>query len=255
MQLTTPRPPTQRGGPSPLSSRGGSLAIAGLAALLAAAALLVFLRQYRTDLTDSTPVTVLEARALLPKGTPGQAIASDRLFREVRIRKSQLENGAITDPAQLRGKVASADIYPQHQLTAGDFSRATGSVKNDVSRYQRAMTVPVDGARAMIGKVEQGDRVDVVVSFKNIPGLLAQGSRVVARDVLVLRIPSSPGRSFGSTGANQDVTLRVDDAVVPVLAHGADNGKIWLVLRPAIGARARRSSAAAVQRALRGGAR
>ena len=76
--LPTDTPRRPRG---PLSTKNGTFAIAAILALIAAAALLVFLREYRDDLTDSDPVQVLVARSLVPKGTPGELIASQQLYR------------------------------------------------------------------------------------------------------------------------------------------------------------------------------
>src|SRR3712207_2700720 len=104
MQLTKPRPTrsTTRGN-GPLSTRGGMFAIAGATAVLAGIGLMVFLQQYREDLTGSDPVQVLVAKSLVPKGTPGEVIAGDRYYRMQEVPKSQLDEGAITDPAKLDG--------------------------------------------------------------------------------------------------------------------------------------------------------
>ena len=74
--LPTDTPRRSRG---PLSTKNGTFAVAAILALIAAAALLVFLREYRDDLTDSDPVQVLVARSLVPKGTPAEIIAGEQL--------------------------------------------------------------------------------------------------------------------------------------------------------------------------------
>lgn len=239
MQMTRP-PASPRGGRGPLSSRGGTLAIAFVAALLAAAALMVFLQQYRENLTDTTPTRVLVARSLVPKGTPGRVIASQRLYKSVKVRKSQLEDGAITDPEALVDKVARADVYPGHQLATNDFERASRRVLTSLAGYQRAMTVPVDAAHGMIGNVEAGDRVDVVTTT-GTPGSTGRVAQLVARNVLVLSIPSkATGPGLGGA-SGQPATLRVDDRAATHIAAAVDGGKVWLVLRPPVGARSHRS--------------
>jgi hypothetical protein len=76
MLLTRPKSPSppRPGGGGPLSSRGGTLLVAAMLSLLAGAALLVFLRQYREDVTSTDRARVLVAASLVPKGTPGDVI-------------------------------------------------------------------------------------------------------------------------------------------------------------------------------------
>lgn len=239
--LPTDTSPRRSGGP--LSSKNGTFAVAGLLALIAAGALLVFLREYRNDLTGSDPVQVLVASSLVPKGTPGDIVASDQLYKLERVKNSQLEDGAITDPDELAGRVVAADIHPGHQLRSSDFESGRAEQAR-LSGFQRAMTVPVDAARGMIGDVEPGDRVDVVVTFEN-GGVGPSIAHIAARDVLVLSIPDTPERASITGDASQSATLRVNDDAAAAIAAAVDGGKVWLVLRPAVGARSHSTDAVA----------
>jgi pilus assembly protein CpaB len=233
---TMTRPAPQHGGRGPLSSRGGTMAVAAITALLAAAALLVFLGQYRSHLTDSTPQRVLVARSLVPKGTPGAVVASSHLYKQVKMRKSQVKDGAISDPAALEQRVATQDVYPGQPLTTKAFAGQSTRVLNHLSGYQRAISVPVDGAHGLIGKVEPGDHVDVIGTFGG-EGAGPNAAVVVARNALVLSVPSK-AKSSGVTGTgSQSATVRVSDEASAQVAAAADGGKVWLVLRPAVGAR------------------
>jgi Flp pilus assembly protein CpaB len=231
---TPPSPQKSRTGP--LSTRGGTFAIAGLCALLACAALLLFLRQYREDLTGSDPVRVLVARSLVPKGTPGDIVASERLYKTVTVAESERDELALTDPSDLHDRVAARDINPGHQLSTEDFDEASGHVGNRLQGYERAMTVPVGEAHGMIGKIEKGDRVDVVVTAENGVGGLAS-ARMAARDVLVLDVPSKADNE-----QEHPATIRVTDEEAVQIAAGADGGQVWLVLRPALRARSHNAS-------------
>ena len=126
MMLTRPKPPSHpRSGGSrsggPLSTRGGTITVAAILSLLAGIALLVFLREYREDLTADDGVRVVVSRNLIPHGTPGEVVAEKRLYTIRRIKKSELAEGAVVDPADLEGKVAKKDLFPGHQLKAEDF--------------------------------------------------------------------------------------------------------------------------------------
>src|SRR5205809_3880757 len=94
-----------------LSTRQGTLAFAAVIAVLAAAMLLMALHGYKKTLNKSAePVTVLVAKDPLPKGSSGDLIAKEGLFQATGIKREQVKDGAITDPASLRGMVATHDI-------------------------------------------------------------------------------------------------------------------------------------------------
>jgi len=230
--LPTDTPRRSRG---PLSTKNGTFAVAAILALIAAGALLIFLQEYRDDLTDSDPVQVLVASSLVPKGTPGDVIASEQLYKLEQLKNSQLEDGAITDPSQLAGQVVVADIHPGHQLRSSDFGTGR-AVQARLSGFHRAMTVPVDSSRGMIGDIQAGDRVDVVVTFGS-GGIGPSDARIAARDVLVLSIPDGSGNGVAGGSSGQAATLRVNDGDSASIAAAVDGGQVWLVLRPAVGAR------------------
>ena len=241
MLLTRPKSPNQprRGGGGPLSSRGGTLLVAALLSLLAGAALLVFLRQYREDVTSSDRARVVVAASLIPKGTPGEVIQERRMYRIARVREDDVREGALTDPADLNGRAVTGDVFPGHQLTLGDLETADGTLPSRLAGYDRAMTVPVDRAHGMVGKIQAGDRVDVITTSGSGAGTVAI-STVAARNVLVLAVPDE---SSGSR--SQPVTLRVPDRAAAVIAAASDSGEIWLFLRPPVGARSHGADATA----------
>jgi Flp pilus assembly protein CpaB len=59
--------------------------------------------------------------------------------------------------------------------------------------------------------------------------------RLLMSNVAVLRAGSNSSTGLGGGGSNQqsDVTLDVNNELAGALAFAADNGKVWLVLRPA----------------------
>src|SRR5215211_8921033 len=102
-----------------MSSRRGT-ALLGLAvAVLAGIVLFAYLNSYEKSVrTSSEPVTVLVAQNLIEKGTSGNAIASKRLFQATEFAQENVKEGAISDPALIRDRVAQADIYPGQQITS-----------------------------------------------------------------------------------------------------------------------------------------
>ena len=211
-----------------LKTRQGTIVVGVAAAVLAAILLLVYLSHYRSSVKGSTePVTVLVAKRLIPKGTSGSSIAAQNLFVVTTIPKGQLKLAAINDPAVLQGRVAAADIYPSQQLTTSDFTtRTVGALAAQLTGRWRAISLPtLDAAHGLSPDVQAGDHVDVYAQVQGALGL-------VLPNVLVLVSPTQ-----ATTGSSAPVSgnyiLRVPSRLAARFAYIGDNGKFWLVLRPA----------------------
>lgn len=224
-----------------LSTRGGTVVLGGVAALMAAFVLLLYLNQYRDSVTaDSEPVSVLVARTLIEKGMPGDVVGVSRLFESEEAPRSEVKDGAITDPSTLRGRVAVADIYPGQQLTVADFAGTTDAIGAKLAGKHRAIAVPLDAARGMVGEVEPGDRVDVLAGFNVTGGGMAGQGRpvvkVMMQNALVLDAPAATAAGLGAATQTANIVLRVTRDQATEIAWAVDNGKVWLVLRPRAGA-------------------
>jgi Flp pilus assembly protein CpaB len=232
-----------------LATRGGTIAVSGLAALLAAVVFLVYLSRYRSSLESSAkPATVLVAKTFIEEGTPGNVVGTEDLFQISSTPKSELKEGAISDPDSLRGRVAAADIFPGEQLTVNDFTAISpDAVVNKITGDQRALAVALDSAHGNIGNVLPGDHVDVYGAF-NVRRLNPDGSvdpdsaerpviKLIVEDVTVLGAPAEARAGFGAGAADKsNITLRVTDQQAAHIAFASENGKIWVVLRPKAGA-------------------
>jgi Flp pilus assembly protein CpaB len=211
-----------------LATRRGTVLVAAACALIAGAILVVAMNRYRSNVdTSGNQTTVLVASGLIQKGTSGDAIAAEQMFKPTSIAAKQVSSGAIADTAQLRGRVAAADINPGQQLTASDFT-VNGGLLSQLAPGQRAITVTVDSARGM---------VDVYADLELANSRNGNFVRLLLPDTPVLKAPASGG-SGGLGGGNpqsqqSNVTLKVAANQAGALAYAADNGKVWLVLRPA----------------------
>jgi pilus assembly protein CpaB len=226
-----------------LSTREGSLAFAVLAALLAAAALMAFVGRYKRSVDASAePVTVLVANEPMPKGSSGDLIAEKGLFQATALKRDQVKDGALTDPASLRGQVAKHEIVSGQQLTTADFGKPTDPVLSKLTAGDRAVSVALDPAHGLIGQVQSGDHVDVMAGFLVKPDGAAQPrpiTRVLMQDVEVLTAPAPDEKASGGSGAASElhnVVLRVKEHDALHLAFASDNGKVWIALRPQVGA-------------------
>jgi Flp pilus assembly protein CpaB len=210
-----------------LTTRRGTIILGVGAAVLAAIVLLVYLNQYRNSVdSGAQPVSVLVAKSLIQKGTPGNVVGSTKLFQVSSIPQKQVKGGAFVDPKTLTGKVAVADIYPGQQLTATDFTVGnTTALTQNLARDQRAVVIPLDSSAMVGAQIVAGDRVDVWVAFS------AQGANGVSRPIV--REVLQDMYVMGTTGGN--VTIRATPKQSGQLIFASQNAKIWLVLRPAVG--------------------
>ena len=234
---TLPKPPklTKDGG-GPLSSKNGSLLAAAVTAAIAGLLIVVFLSQYRDNVSDDgVPTPVVVAQQLIEQGTSGDSAGELGLFKTTDVPRDQLKAGAVTDPAALRGKVAATEILPGQQLTSGDFKPEGSGLITKLAADQRAISVSFDSAHGVAGNVRVGDHVDVLSGFEvaSVSGANQPVLRMLMQDVLVLAVPKKTAKGGpGSGNQTSEITLRVAASAAPKLAYAADNGKLWLVLRP-----------------------
>jgi Flp pilus assembly protein CpaB len=243
-----------------LSTRGGTIAISGVAAALAAVILIAYLHRYRASVNeDSRPMTVLVAKDLIEKGTPGTIVGSQDLYQVTTVPRDELKEGALDDPAALRGHVAADDIYPGAQLTVSDFAVGADSVATKVLEYERGISVPLDEAHGMIGKVNVGDHVDVIAAFNGQGEEGTDGTEepiafVLAQNVLVLDAPPEPSTTGFAAGpaSTKTIILRLTDEEAAELAYTVEFGKVWIVVRPKTGAEQHLPSRVTLERMLIG---
>lgn len=207
------------------TTRTGTIAIGVLAAVVAAILILVYVTSYRDSVaSDAAPTPVLVAKSLIPKGTSGAIIAQQEQFTTTAFPKEELKVGAITDPAYLQGRVATADVFPGQQLTAAEFSATTTDfVQTQITGAQRALAIPVAGPRHLVGTVQSGDRIDV---YANISGLL----KLLVPNAYVMRAPVA--------GTTAEMIIRAPtSALAARLALATDTTQLYFVLRPTSGAK------------------
>ena len=219
-------------------TRGGAVLIGGIAAVLAAILLIVYLHSYRSSVNSGTrPTSVLVAKSLIPRGTSGTLIAQQGLYQVTTVPKDQLKDLAIADPAALNDRITAADIYPGQQMTQSDFTtEGANSIPSQITGAKRAIAVPVDDVHGVGGQVQSGDHIDVYVALPSNGGVVM---KLLASNVVVLVAPSSSanGGVTSDTGSGGNAILKVTTSQAAKWAYAADNGTLWFVLRPQVGAK------------------
>lgn len=214
-----------------IATRRGAVLLSALAALLAGILIVVYVARYRSSVNaDSAPVTVLIAKQSIPKGTAGAVIATSGLYSATTIRQSQLLNGAYSDASSLRDKVATRNIYPGSQLTTADFAASATNIAATLTQHERLVTIPFDATHGLTRELQSGDRVDIYAIFSLIPVNSAGVPTGGGAAHTVLRMIMSNAYIAGINGGNVD--FKVSDKQATQLAFAADNGKLWLALRP-----------------------
>jgi Flp pilus assembly protein CpaB len=209
------------------TTRQGTVLLGVIAAIIAAIALIVYLNNYRNSVkSGNTAIPVLVANRLIQMGTSGDVLRTNpSYYQTTNIAKSNVETGAIQDPATLSGQVAKVDISPGQQLTASDFGAAGTSISNNLNPLQRAVVVPLGSPQSVGGQIAAGSHVDVWVTSS------AQGSNGVSRPIAKLLFQDMYVLDLNGGNA----TLRATPTQAGQLIYASSNDQLWLVLRPTVG--------------------
>jgi Flp pilus assembly protein CpaB len=225
---------------------GIAVALAAVAALLTS----FYVTSYKRHVQrGEDQVTVFVAKHDIAEGTPGGEATHSLVSEEVPRRS--VVPGAISSRDQIQGLVATQKTLEGEQVTTRRFSPlAERGPRADLKGNLRAMQVEGDVNQTLAGILRDGDHVDVVATFKyHFARSSSQdnfsASRVVLRNLKVLRAPSSPPVGSKLTSGLQDhfsVLLAVTDQqaqklnfVMTTTGGNVSNGVGWsLQLRPVV---------------------
>jgi Flp pilus assembly protein CpaB len=220
-----------------------AVALAAVAALLTS----FYVTSYKRHVQRGEDhVTVLVAKKDLTEGMTGAEASG--LLTNLQVPRRSVVPGAISSADQLAGLVATQPTLEGEQVTTRRFSPlAEKGVRADLKGNLRAFQVKGDPDQTLAGTLRDGDRVDVVATFKyhktGASGDTFFASRVVLRDLKVLKAPNGPPVGSKLTNGLQDsfsVMLAVTDQqaqkllfVMTQTGGSAGNGAGWsLQLRP-----------------------
>jgi Flp pilus assembly protein CpaB len=214
-----------------LATRRGNVIVAVAAAILAAILLLVYLNGYRTSLDSAaSPTPVLVAKRLIAKGTPAAVLGSQSAYELTTLAREHTKTGAVADPDLLEGRIAVRDILPGQQLTVADFTATTTTaVATKITGAERAISVPADPQRGLIGHIAVGDYVDVYVSMESERGTIVS---LLLANVKVLAAAGAPSGGVAGGGGATYYVLKVPSGDAGRFAYASDEGTIWFVARP-----------------------
>ena len=231
-----------------MTYRVRNILIAVVLAALAALMTSYYVSNYKRHVQQGEKhVSVYVAAHDIPANTPGAEAA--KMLSTKQVTKSAVAPGSIAKPSDLKNYISSQPIYAGEQVTLNRFSTtATTGVHGQLKGTLRAYVLPGDANQLLAGTLRVGDHVDLVANFKYKLGNTSNtyvATRIVLRDVKVLRAPSGGGASSklgsGALGDKFTVMLAVTDnqsqklhfTAMNAAGQGAGNAQTgwWLELR------------------------
>lgn len=220
--------------------------IAGALALVGALLVFVYVVSYRKNVQNGAGLaTVFVAARDIPAGTDGASAAGGGYLHRESVLRRNVISGAISNPAQISQLAAGETILAGEQITVRQFHPLVQQgVLANISGTLRAMSIPGDSNQLLVGIMKEGDHVDVLANIKyslRPPAgssaaaggdLNRVATRVILRNLLVLRAPATSSGGIGSAATDKSVTLALSDSQAQKLLFAVKNGDWWLALRP-----------------------
>jgi Flp pilus assembly protein CpaB len=225
-----------------MTYRARNILVAVALALVAALLTTFYVTNYKKSVqTGEANVKVFVAAQDIPAGTPGTELVRKKLLTSQSVAKRTVVAGAISSPDQVERLILNERLYAGEQVTARRFgSVQQQGIQSKLKGTLRAYQLPGDQNQLLAGTLKNGDHVDLVSTIHADPSSDAMVTRVVLRDLEVLRAPISPeisGKLANTSAGQVNVQLAVRDTQVPKLLQATATGSRndWsLQLRPVI---------------------
>jgi Flp pilus assembly protein CpaB len=216
-----------------------NIVIAVVLAAFAALLTMMYVTSYEKRVQNGEEdVSVLVATSDIPAGISGAAAMAR--VEERMVAQRNVAPGAVSEKSQLEEFVVSQPIYAGEQVSRQRFSSSSEiGVRSSLTGNMRAVALSGDGVQLLADTLRSGDRVDLVASLKLSEDKEGSATRIVLRDIEVLKPAGATGnkRLDNAAGRNQlSVLLAVSDTQVQKLFHVQRHGEWTLQLRPVVDA-------------------
>jgi pilus assembly protein CpaB len=221
-----------------MTYRVKNITIAVALALVAALLTSFYVTNYQRNVRkDETNIPVWVATRDIPAGTSGADAAAKGMLKKGEVVRRNVVPGAISNPGQVADLVAAQPIYAGEQVSTRRFStQSQRGVKAQLVGVQRAIVIPGDKHQLLSGTLRPGDKVDLVATFGVGGTNGVPVTRIVLRDIEVLRAPGGATGDSSKIAADGDdlaVMLKVTDTQVQKLHWVFTAATKWhLELRP-----------------------
>lgn len=225
-----------------MTYRARNILVAVALALVAALLTTFYVTNYKRNVQSGEDTTrVYVAASDVPAGTTGANLVKRKLLTPENVAKRTVVPGAISSPDQVERMILTQPLYAGEQVTARRFGNvAERGVRSQLKGTMRAVQIAGDVNQLLAGTLQDGDHIDLVASIKPDPNTDEHVTRVVLRDLEVLRAPAAPeisGKLTQSAGGVTSIMLAVRDTQVQKLFYvtASGNNNDWsLGLRPVI---------------------
>jgi Flp pilus assembly protein CpaB len=224
-----------------MTYRVRNITIAVALGLVAALLTTFYVTNYQRDVRrEEANVKVFVATRDISAGTTGAEVAQKGMLETTEIARRNVVPGAISSPDQVENLVATQPILAGEQVSTRRFATAAErGIVAQLSGTMRAVQVPGDQHQLLAGTLKRGDRIDVVASVKIDSDKEIFATRIVLRDLEVLKPAAGPGDgsvkvASGSSASNLSALLAVTDTQVQKLFYVMKHGEWSFQLRPAI---------------------
>jgi pilus assembly protein CpaB len=225
-----------------------SLLLASLGTLL----LVAYVQSARNEaVAGERMVDVLVVTDAIEKGTKAADIEDSVAVRQVPAKVKA--DGAIDDVNDLNDElVASVELVPGEQVVSTRFATRQAAARGDVPEGLQEVTVPLEPARAVGGRVAPGDTVGVFLSFDPFEidragDKTPNTTHLEIHKVLVTGVQLENAQNLDTQDENGEeeadqviaaasgtylVTLAVDAASAEKIVFAAEHGFVWLSVEP-----------------------
>ncbi len=210
---------------------------AGFALLAAIAAETTLKRQTEAIQAQEKSATVVVAATAIP----AHATITSGMVKLATIPAGGISTGAFTTLQPVIGKLATQAIYPGEQVLPPFLTSriASSDFADRIPSGMVAISVLYNPVFAVGGKIKTGDHVDVIaVLSKGFNKTKLDASEIIAKNVLVLSVPSLPSANStaaASSGSGLSISLAVSPHDANQIAFTTVYGQIYFVLEPSGG--------------------
>lgn len=162
-------------------------------------------------------------------------IVSDNLIKKRAIPRRYVAGDRVTNLDQISGKILSVSLTKNEQLTAKKFKTTTskGMLPFRLKKNQLAITVPIDKFTGVSGKLNPGDRVTILGTFKTSTPE-TDFTRILLTNTAVISIEKEKKSSQGGAATGRlSLTLAIKTSEAEKLVYAAERGSIWAALQGA----------------------
>lgn len=249
-----------------MKSRGVVVVMALILATIATAGVFLYSRGVKQEAIKGGDLQdVIVSKVDIPANTEMDELIAAQQFELLQVPQDAVVQGAVTDLAQLRGRRNSAFIIAGEQIPISRVE--TGEIPGGalgIPEGHQAISVTLDGPRAIAGALAGGDNVTIYATFEgvkislvqknflqslqqgDVAGLQTQGELpefdttvVLSPEVEVLRVtrqggvdPSEEVSDSQSSDGNVTVTLAFLPDEAQRFVFAMELGQVYLSLLP-----------------------